>query len=354
MGRGSSAALMRIDVVKSNAPVLNHASAKSEIPMQRTSHTTSVVLLDGRPVGRAVVGGKGASLSRLASLGAPVPPAVALTTAAYRQMAASLELPARTTRIQESDLPEIRESILGWELPGELRETLTAAWRGLQVEAEREAPLAVRSSAIAEDAAAASFAGLHETVLGVRGLAALEGAVKRCWASLWTERALAYRRQRTHPSEDVAMAVVVQRQVQTDVAFVAFTADPITGRDDRVVIDATWGLGEALVSGMVTPDHVVVGADGTATDYVVGEKATMVIPAAGGTGTRMLAVPRGLRGLPALPPHVVQAITATARSLAERLGFAADIEGGLADGRLYVFQARPITSASIRGREVTA
>jgi phosphoenolpyruvate synthase/pyruvate phosphate dikinase len=316
--------------------------------MQGRFDAASVVRLDGRPVGRAVVGGKGALLSRLAALGAPVPSAVALTTDAYRRMAAGSGVPVGTTTVQASDLPAIREAIRRWELPTDLRDELVAGYRGLAATAGGEIPLAVRSSATTEDAASTSFAGLHETVLGVRGHDALERAVKRCWSSLWTARALAYRQQWARPKEDAAMAVVIQHLVRTDVAFVAFTADPATGREDRLVIDATWGLGEALVAGMVTPDHVVVGPDGKATDYVIGEKATMVIPAASGTGTRRVAVPRGLRDRPALTPHAVQEIAAAARSLAEGLGFAADIEGGLADGHLYVFQARPITNLSTR------
>lgn len=209
----------------------------------------------------------------------------------------------------------------------------------------------MRSSATAEDSAAFSFAGLHDTVLDVRTLPDLEAAVKQCWASLWSERAVAYRRAGGLAADGAAIAVVVQPLVRSDVSFVVFTADSVRERDGHLVISSTWGLGEAVVSGLVVPDHVVVGPDGKIVEYAVGDKHQMVIPGAGpGDGAREVAVPRVLRTAPALTADQIAAIAAMARELRPRLGYEADLEGAFAGGALFLFQARPITTLGSRVR----
>jgi phosphoenolpyruvate synthase/pyruvate phosphate dikinase len=308
----------------------------------------SLIRLTGSPFGRDVVGGKGASLNRLAAMGAPVPESFALSTSAYRSAARSLGLPMRADDVTEGDLPSIRASILKSRLPLDLANDLARAYLELGAGEQDDIAVAVRSSATAEDSATHSFAGLHDTVLGVRGLPDLEAAVKRCWTSLWTMRAVAYRKQNGMGSDEADIAVVVQRMVRSDVSFIAFTADPVTGRTDRIVIDATWGLGEALVSGMVTPDHITLDAHGGISEYVVGEKASMVIPSIDGAGTREVPVPRVIRGMRALQPEQLSAIVAHAKSLAIQLGAPTDFEGGIAGGEIYFFQARPITTLSSR------
>jgi phosphoenolpyruvate synthase/pyruvate phosphate dikinase len=141
--------------------------------------------------------------------------------------------------------------------------------------------------------------------------------------------------------------VVVQALIPSDVSFVVFTADPVNGRDDYVIISATWGLGEAVVSGLVVPDHVVIGPSGEVIEYSVGDKDRMIIPAGGdGQGTREVAVPRALRTVPVLTEPQATAIGSMARDLSHRLGFKADIEGAIANGVVYLFQARPITTLS--------
>jgi pyruvate,water dikinase len=141
------------------------------------------------------------------------------------------------------------------------------------------------------------------------------------------------------------IAVVVQQLVHSDVSFVAFTTDPIRDRDDHLVITATWGLGESIVSGLVVPDQVVVGPDGSILDYTIGGKHLMVIPGSGADeGTREVAVPRVLQSVPVLSREQITAIATMARSLSSRLGYEADLEGGFAEGSLYLFQARPITT----------
>ncbi len=305
---------------------------------------TEVVWLDGNPVERSVVGGKGASLSRLAALGAEVPPSFALTTSAYTAAARHIGIPNRATDVTACELPGIRRAIESATIPNSLREQIAAGYERLAIGGGESLAVAVRSSATAEDSADHSFAGLHETVLDVEGMTLLEEAVKRCWASLWTERAVAYRRQVELANDDSSIAVVVQRMVRSDVSFVVFTRDPIQRSSDYVIINATWGLGEALVSGLVTPDHIVVDRSNMAKEYVIGEKAMMIVPGQNGGGTRELPVPRMLRAMKSLNEAQVNEIAVTSRLLATQLGYEADLEGGIANGKVYFFQARPITT----------
>lgn len=303
------------------------------------------VWLDGASHPREQVGGKGQSLSRLVSVGAPVPPAFCVTTDAYRSVAKELWLPTRIDDVHESDLPTIREVISSSALPAEIRSQLDEHFQTLSLRSRGPLSVAVRSSATVEDSANLSFAGLHETVLDVRDLPSLERAVKQCWSSLWTERAVAYRRQSGVDSGESAIAVVVQELVRSDISVIVFTTDPMTRRSDRLVINATWGLGESLVSGQVTPDHIVVDEYGDVVEYAIGSKAMMVVPgAADAGGTREMHVPRLLRNMRTLSNDQASSIAASGRWLANRMGFATDLEGGIADDQFHIFQARPITT----------
>ncbi len=304
-----------------------------------------LVWLDDDRHARARVGGKGAGLGRLAAQGAPVPPAFCLTTDAYRAMASALGLPTTLRGVADARLSAIQTEIERAPLTASVRAGLHDGFRSL-VNSSPEATAAVRSSAPTEDGATFSHAGQYDTVLGVRDPAALEAAVKRCWASLWTERAVAYRRRCGDGADDAAIAVVIQRLVPCDVSVVVFTADPISGDGDRLVIDATWGLGEALVSSLVTPDRIAVDAFGRVAAYAVGTKETMVVPDPDGAGgTRRVPVPRRLRSAPVLTDDQAAAIAADARCLAGWLGHPVDLEGGLHEGTFFIFQARPITTA---------
>lgn len=307
-----------------------------------------LVWLDCSPASRSHVGGKGASLSHLADLGAPVPLAFALTTHAYAEFASALGLPQRTLDVAASGLPALRAAITEGPLPASVAEALERGFSAFQNRLNGQLALAVRSSATAEDSEDRSFAGLHDTILDVRTLPALERAVRQCWASLWSDRAIAYRQAGGIAANDAEIAVVVQHLVRSDVSFVVFTTDPVTGRDDRLVISASWGLGEAIVSGLVTPDHIVVGPDGQIVDYVIGDKAIMVIPGTGpNDGPRHVPTPRALRASPALTQDQITAIAAMAHDLAERLGYAADLEGAIANDAVHLFQVRPITTLSL-------
>ena len=304
-----------------------------------------LVCLDGRVLEAAVVGGKGAALSRLVAIGAPVPPAFALTVEAYAEMARAARIPATARNITVGDLAEIRATIESAPLPNRVREAVHSAYARLGLDGGVGTSVAVRSSASAEDSADTSFAGLHDSILDVRGNDAVEHAIRQTWASLWTERALAYRRHSQLEDQPAQIAVVVQQLIPSEISFVAFSVDPLSGRTDHVVINATWGLGESIVSGIATPDHIVVDQRGVVCEYRIGEKSRMVIPGSDGTGPRTVSVPRLLRILPALAEAQVSSITRMVRDLAARLGHPADFEGGThRGGEIALFQARPITT----------
>jgi len=183
----------------------------------------------------------------------------------------------------------------------------------------------------------------------VRDEAGLERAITRCWASLWSDRAVTYRRAGGIAADEAAIAVVVQRLIRSDVSFVVFTEDPVSGRDGHLVIAATYGLGEAVVSGLVVPDHIVIGPDGGVIEYAIGEKHLMVIPGAmPGDGIREVPVPRAMRSVPALTEAQAIEVATTARALAGRLGYPADIEGAFSGGELFLLQIRPITTLGSR------
>lgn len=203
-------------------------------------------------------------------------------------------------------------------------------------------PVAVRSSAIDEDGATASFAGQYETVLNVVGGQAVAAAVARCLASAQDERVIDYRRQRGLP-EDVGVAVLVQELVLADVSAVIFTADPVSGDRNKVVVTASWGLGESVVGGTVTPDTFVLDKE---TMKVVGErvaqKERMTVPAT--EGTSEVGVPRMLQAIPCLEEPAVVAAAQMAVELERESGAPCDVECAWRGEDLYLLQCRPVTT----------
>ncbi len=326
--------------------------ARQGVPqMAKTAggHDRFVIWLDQPGHDRDLIGGKAASLGRLASLGAPVPPALALTTRAYVEFAATNALPRSVADITPIELPTLRSTIMTAPLPGSIAAAIDEVYDAFAMGREDSPSLAVRSSGTAEDSEAFSFAGLHDTVLDVRSAEDLEQAIRQCWMSLWSDRAVAYRLERGMATEVSNIAVVIQELVRSDVSFVTFTSDPVTHARDLVVIDATWGLGESIVSGLVTPDHITIANDGGQPEYVIGDKHLMVIPGdESGGGTRTVPVPRSLRRQPVLTPGQAREIARIAQGISRNLGFEADLEGGIAVGVIHLFQARPITTLGSR------
>ena len=187
---------------------------------------------------------------------------------------------------------------------------VTACYHQLINQTAHEVSLAVRSSATAEDQANASFAGQLETYLNIRGVPSLLEHIKQCWASLWAERVVAYIANQGLDHRSVSMSVVVQTMIPSEVAGVLFTVNPVSGRREEVVINASWGLGEAIVSGLVSPDTITVRkSDGGVIDRQTGVKELMVAYAADG-GTEELAVPEELRRAPALSDQQVKELAA--------------------------------------------
>jgi phosphoenolpyruvate synthase/pyruvate phosphate dikinase len=203
--------------------------------------------------------------------------------------------------------------------------------------------VAVRSSGVDEDGAAASFAGQHESYLNVVGPDAVAGAVWRCWESAYTARALEYRRRQEHLRDRVRLAVLVQQLVAADVSAVVFSANPVTGSREEVVIDAGWGLGETIVGGTVTPDTYVVRKEVLAVvSQTISEKTRMTVPVPG--GTREVETPRFLRARPALDEEQAVEMARLAWVLEEEMGWPVDVECAYKGGRLYLLQCRPVTA----------
>jgi len=262
-----------------------------------------------------LVGGKGLSLARTAAAGLPVPPGFVVTTNAYR---------ANRAGVSDS-----------------LRAEVEAAYAALG-----GGPVAVRSSATAEDGVDTSFAGQQETFLGVEGIEALLTAIRNCWQSLYTERAIAYRKTQGIAEDGAAMAVVVQKLVPADVAGVLFTRDPADPIGTRMSVEAAWGLGEAVVSGRVTPDRFTVDREtGTAVSRTPGAKTVKI------TATGEEPVPAELQAALCLTDAQLAALAKLGRDVEAVYGDPRDIEWAFADGTLYLLQARPITTATAADRE---
>ena len=287
----------------------------------------------------ASAGGKGASLARMAGLDLPVPPGFALPADA---LAASLDANALRAALEEGagarTAERCRALVLEAEVEAELADDIAAA----HTELGDDASVAVRSSACAEDSETASYAGQQETFLGVRGRDELLERVRDCWASFFSERALFYREK--HGSlEDLAMAVVVQRMVAADVAGVLFTIDPVRRRRDRMVVEAVFGLGEAAVSGQVTPDHYVLTRSGEVKKRKVAvQPHALMSDEDGGTVERELSEDVG--GRHTLDEGQLRALAELGDHLEEKLGAPQDIEWAFENGELYVLQARPVTA----------
>jgi rifampicin phosphotransferase len=304
------------------------------------------------------VGGKGLNLMRLTQAGMPVPPGYVVSTAAYQAFVSFNHLEDRLSAAFSAQAPcqppteaaaaeisaAIRDAFEGGEFPPELAAQIAEAYREIGTHAgQADKPVAVRSSATAEDLADASFAGQQDTYLNVVGQAAVLNAVKRCFGSLWTERAIAYRARQGIKPERVSLAVVVQQMVFAEAAGVAFTANPVSGDGNEIVIDATWGLGEALVGGLVTPDHLTVDKrSGKIHSLSVAEKTVMTVPVPGGTQEQ--PVPRARRKARVLTDAHVGQLVALAKAVEAHYGQPQDLEWCLANNRLYVVQARPITT----------
>jgi pyruvate,water dikinase len=202
---------------------------------------------------------------------------------------------------------------------------------------------AVRSSAVDEDGATASFAGQHETYLNIVGAEAILKAVTRCWESAHSEHALEYRRQQGLSVERPQIAVLVQQLVASDVSAVVFSANPITGNRDEIMINASWGLGESIVGGTVTPDMFIVRkSDLAVINRVIADKQRMTVSVRG--GTHEVETPRFLRNASSLNDEQVIEMAKLALTLETTMKYPVDVECAYAGGEVYLLQCRPVTT----------
>jgi pyruvate,water dikinase len=270
---------------------------------------------DPKSFDAALVGGKAANLSHLARLDHRVPDGFSLPV-----------------------------TVMDEVHPFDLRDEINAAISDLMAcHSLDDFIAAVRSSAVDEDGATASFAGQHETYLNIVGADAIIQAVTRCWESARSEHALDYRRKQGLSVERPQIAVLVQQLVAADVAAVVFSANPITGDRDEVMINASWGLGESIVSGTVTPDTFIVRkSDLAVVQHAIADKQHMTVSAPG--GTHEVDVPRFLRNTTSLNDEQVIEMAKLALTLEVTMEYPVDVECAYAGGELYLLQCRPITT----------
>ena len=298
------------------------------------------------------VGGKGLSLARMTAAGFSVPSGFTVTTAAYRQFVSDNGLQEAiidgakpelvgTAVSFDSASARIRSLFAKAELREELKAQIAEAYAAFGA---GEPPVAVRSSANAEDLPDLSFAGQQDTYLNRRGLDAVFEAVRDCWASLWTARALRYRHEHAIAQEAVAMAVVVQKMVPSEVSGILFSANPATGERSEMIVNAGFGLGEAIVGGEITPDTYIIDRDTLAvTKTIVGGKEHMLVSAAGqGTDTRELSAAE--RKQSSLAEPVLRELAQLAIAVERHFGQPQDIEWAVVNGTLSLLQSRPITN----------
>ena len=270
---------------------------------------------DPKSFDAALVGGKAANLSRLARMHQRVPDGFCIPV-----------------------------MVMDEAHPRDLRDEIAQAISDLMAcHSLPELVVAVRSSAVDEDGTAASFAGQHETFLNIVGVDSIMQAVTRCWESARSERAREYRHKQGLSGERLQLAVLVQQLVAPDVSAVVFSANPITGSRDEMMINASWGLGESIVGGTVIPDTFIVRkSDLAVMERVIADKQRMTVSAP--RGTREVDVPRFLRKEGALKDEQVVELAKLARTLEGTMEHPVDVECAYAGGELYLLQCRPITT----------
>lgn len=319
-----------------------------------------------------VAGGKGASLGELMAAGVRVPPGYVVTTHAFREALAAVDpdgaMVAAVERLDGTDLAGVRETTARMRerfaqepLPERLRTEIERRYDELcRAAVQRRLPVAVRSSATSEDSAEASFAGLQDTYLWIRGGSGVVDAVRRCWASLYTMDSVTYRRRRSLPEDGLAMAVVVQRMVDARSSGVMFTRSPVNGDRSVVVVEASWGLGSAVVGGVVTPDLFTVSkVTGDVVRRTIADKRVRDVPVVYGTGVRTEPVPEDLRTVPAVNDDELGRLVELARAVEDHYGVPQDVEWAISASEpegenIFLLQSRPETVWAGRDRAPAA
>jgi pyruvate,water dikinase len=297
------------------------------------------------------VGGKGASLGEMASIGLPVPKAFMVTAQAFRRFLietglekkifASYErLDVENNEALEKAANGAKAMVLKAKIPSALKNDIRKAYKKIHTE---DLIVAVRSSATAEDLPDASFAGQQETYLNIKGEAALLEAVQKCWASLYGARAIYYRAKQGFDDHTVNISVVVQQLVHSEKAGVMFTSHPITG-ESLTIIEGSWGLGEAVVSGSVSPDKYIFDQRSEkVVDILVSNKLVEII-ADGDNGTKLVDVMGARQNAQVLSDEEITKLATYGKIAENHYGIPQDVEWGIMNGTIYILQSRPITT----------
>ena len=308
----------------------------------------TILSLDAASAELKNTGGKAYNLSRLARAGFPVPPGFFVTTGAYQAFVEANHLDSRIPEFLEGQ--DLRDPAVLEKVSKKIRKRFTEGRLPVLLMAEiQEAytalgqpPVAVRSSATAEDLPDMSFAGQQDPYLNIIGKEDLITAIMECWGSLWTARAIGYRARNGIPYDNIALAVVVQEMVPSEVSGVLFTANPLNGLRREMVIDATYGLGEALVGGHVEPDHFVIDTQSQRVkEKQLGRKGLIMEPAPEGG---LKTVTENLEVGFSLTDREILELAGIGLAVQNHYGAPQDIEWAWAKGRFYLLQSRPITS----------
>ena len=302
------------------------------------------------------VGGKGANLGEMVGAGLPVPPGFCITAQAYQDFLTEAGLQEPIDEIladmQPDDMEDvktrskmIRDLITQSAIPDAIEHQITEAYLELSRELEQpELAVAVRSSATAEDLPGASFAGQQDTFLNIRGVPSVLEHSRLCWASLWSHPAVTYRHEQGFEHDKVFLCIAVQAMIDADVAGILFTANPVNGDRDEVLVNASWGLGEAVVSGMVTPDTITVRrSEAKILDYAIGSKE-MAIHYADSGGILEVDTTEEQRSRQALSDQQVLELAEIGGTIEQHYGSPQDIEWALFGEKWYLLQSRPITT----------
>src|SRR5271154_714779 len=326
----------------------NQTDAGPAPPMVAPPQDYIVWLDDPRALSSALVGGKGSNLARLVRERFCVPPGFVMSAGAVglqqRHLKARIEQTAATYSGSSAISDRIQQMVIEEPVDPELSEAFRNAYRELMIRCGRETMVAVRSSAIAEDLPGASFAGQHDTFLGMRGEEEVLKAVVKCLASAWSARALEYRARMGVEEAVPAFAIIVQQQVDAEVSGVMFTVNPIDSSTEELVITASYGLGEAIVSGAVTPDTFIIEKAGRIRNRTLGAKQSMTPP----TGSGSTTVPQQLRSQYALADQDVLSLAKLGVKIERTFGSPQDIEWSITGAKTYVLQSRPITAWRLR------
>ena len=324
--------------------------------------TASKIVVDLKEIDKQdtdIVGGKGANLGEMIKAGFPVPPGFCVTVASYDKFLLENNLNERIYKLLKvanventdeltSGARSIQRLIKNSSVPQDIAHEIVRYYKKLSG-VFKQALVAVRSSATAEDMAGTSFAGQQETFLNIKGEANLLVALRDCWASLFTARSIYYRVQNKIPHEKVKIAVVIQKMIQSDVSGVMFTVDPVTNEKDKIIVEAVWGLGEYIVQGTVIPDHFVVQKDTfeILSKEISNQKVQLVRV---GLKTKEQKVPQFKIDLQKITDDEVTKLAKYADLLQKHYYFPQDIEWAKEKNKLYIVQTRPITTLSQKSK----